>query len=393
LLALTSVTSLGAQGTPPAASTATPIRIIVRDSTRRGLEGADVSVVRGLNDVRARATTGAGGIASLSVVPDSANYELVVRRIGFERADRFIHVTATPETFEVLLNPTAQTLGAVSVTAQRDLKWQSYHIGADEIANSTKTLLDATDILLKLRPDMICGRDCFRGSGAIKSIEPTTIKCPGLVMAGPPKSCPVDDAPPSLSTNVWVNGTHIRLIVPSVMAVARQTGPLSALSAGAMTVLSEIKPEHIESMTYLDSTDTTVVRAGASAALFVTLKPGVAYEPGRGSYVVAVAHPAAAADSVTTKPGAQLPLYRYRLLGVYDDATGDPIPGAEVLDVETGDRTQTTKDGIITLAFLPDGGSPLRITKPGYEDLTLVVQIAPTKTTPLTLTMTRKSER
>jgi hypothetical protein len=381
-----------AQATAQAGAT-TPVRVIVRDTTRRGIEGADVSIVRGLTDVRARATTGAGGRASLAVVPDSGNYDLVVRRIGFERVDRFIHVGSDSETFDVSLMPVAQTLGAVKVTAEQDLKYHSYHIGADEIANSTQMLLDATDILGKLRPDMICGRECMKGAGAIKAIEPTMVKCPGLVMDGPPASCPVDSSPPSLSTNVWVNGTHIRMIMPSVMAVARQNGPLTNLSPGAMTVLSEIKPEHIESITYLDSTDTTVVRPGASGAVFVTLKPGVAYEPGKGSYVLAVAHAATANDSVGPKTPARLPLYRYRLLGVYDDSTGDPIVDAEVLDVETGDRTQTTPSGIVSLIFLPEGGSPLRITKPGYEDLTLAVQISPEKATPLTLTMVRKRER
>jgi hypothetical protein len=395
--------SLGAQASASDASSsssvaaprlpATAIRVVVRDSTHRGVEGADVSIVRGLNDVRAGATTGADGSALLHVPPDSANYELIVRRIGFERAARFIHVGTSAETFDVPLNAATQSLAAVTVTAERDVKWESYHIGADAIAGSTEMLLDATDILAKLRPDMICGRECFKGSSALESIEPTTIKCPGLVMDGPPKSCPVDDSPLSLSTNVWVNGTHIRLIEPSVMAVARQSGPLAALSPGAMTVLSEIKPEHIESMTYLDSADRTVPLAGAQGALFITLKPGVDYEPGRGSYVLAVAHPAAASDSVGSKASPPLPFYRYRLLGVYDEATGDPIADAEVLDVETGDRTRTTASGIITLAFLPDGGSPLRITKPGYADLTLVVQITPDNTTPLTLTMVRKSER
>jgi hypothetical protein len=395
LAALLVVLSLAAGGRQlgAQAGATTVVRVLARDSTRRTVAGAEITVVRGLNDVVARATTDGNGRATLSVAPAADDLQLVARRIGYDRVDRFIHVGTDSVTFDLLLTASMRTLDAVTTTAERNLKRESYHIDADDIANSNRLLIDATDILGKLRPDMICGRECNPMGGLMDKALPAIMRCPVLVMDPVPTTCPVDDSPPSLATNVWVNGVRIRTIPPDPMAVARQAGLLSGLSPGTMTVLSQIKPEHIEEMNYLDSTDTTVVKAGAQGAIFIVLKPGVVYQPGEQSYVAAVAHPATAQDVADTRPPAPLPLFRYRLLGVYDEVTGDPIADADVLDVETGDHTRTAASGIISLVFLPEGGSPLRITKPGYEDLTLAVQISPETMRPLTLTMVRKSER
>src|SRR5581483_3158855 len=209
--------------------------------------------------------------------------------------------------------------------------------------------------------------------------------CPGLVFQQPPRTrCPVSDAPPSLETNVWVNGRRIRMVVPNEMAVARQHGVLAGLSPASMTVLSEIKPEHIAEITYVDQFDTSIGKLGAQGGLFVVLKPGVVYEEGKGTLVVA--------GSDGAPPPAQpaeLPAYRYRLLGVFDAETGEPIAGADVVDMTTGTRARTTVTGTVSLVFLPEGGTPVRIVKPGYEDLTLAVEISAEHRDPLTLIMTK----
>src|SRR6185312_6988277 len=181
----------------------------------------------------------------------------------------------------------------------------------------------------------------------------------------------VSDAPEPLETNVWVNGRRIRIMPPDEAVVARQHGILAGLSKPSMTVLSEIKPEHIAEMTYIDSMDNSVGKIGSEGGLFVVLKPGVVYEPGKETYVQAVA------TSDATKPSATLPAYRYRVLGVFDAETGEPIPGAVVTDMQTGTHAETTNTGTVTLMFLPEGGSPVRISRPGYQDLTLAVEIGP----------------
>src|SRR4051812_32085991 len=80
-----------------------------------------------------------------------------------------------------------------------------------------------------------------------------------------------------------------------------------------------------------------------------------------------------------------VPLYRARILGVFNGQTGDPIEGAEVIDAMTKTSALTTKTGTVSLAFLPDGGSMVRVQKIGFQPSVLVVPISPSDTIPLTI--------
>ena len=84
-----------------------------------------------------------------------------------------------------------------------------------------------------------------------------------------------------------------------------------------------------------------------------------------------------------------LPAYRNRLLGVYDAATGQPMEGAEVSDVLNGNKSLTTSTGTVSLFFLAEDGGWIRIRKPGYEVVTMVVAISPADTLPITVVLNR----
>jgi len=75
---------------------------------------------------------------------------------------------------------------------------------------------------------------------------------------------------------------------------------------------------------------------------------------------------------------------RARILGVFTEA-GEAIEGAEVVDVLTQTKALTTKTGTVSLAFLGDSGSLIRIQKIGFRPQTMVVSMAPTDTLPITV--------
>jgi hypothetical protein len=86
---------------------------------------------------------------------------------------------------------------------------------------------------------------------------------------------------------------------------------------------------------------------------------------------------------------AVTPPYRNRILGVFDGESGEPIEGAQVIDAFSHVSALTTATGTVSLIFLPGGGSMVQIKKVGYQPMTLVVEIAPADTIPLTVVLNR----
>jgi hypothetical protein len=101
---------------------------------------------------------------------------------------------------------------------------------------------------------------------------------------------------------------------------------------------------------------------------------------------VAAVFDAAPAARAQSSPATQaVPTYRLRILGVFDEASGEPVEGADVIDVLSNTKAITTKTGTVSLFFLPDGGSMVRIRKLGYELQTFMVAIDSANKTPITV--------
>ncbi|HVX40682.1 MAG TPA: hypothetical protein VHB25_14025 [Gemmatimonadaceae bacterium] len=78
-----------------------------------------------------------------------------------------------------------------------------------------------------------------------------------------------------------------------------------------------------------------------------------------------------------------------RVLGVYDEETGNPIEGADVTDALTGLTSRTTKTGTVALFFADTSWTMVRLKKVGYQPNAFVISTALTDTTPVTATMIR----
>jgi len=221
----------------------------------------------------------------------------------------------------------------------------------------------------KLQPDIIAGR------------------------AGP-RTCPP-------AQNVWVNGVRIRyasrkeaLIASKRMArmaaAATPHSPIASIDALPVfvaSVLSDIKAEHIAELSFHDCFDFSLGRNGGESAIFVVLKLGIGFEQGIGSYVsdrgVVQANDEPVVDTMP------LPAYRHRLLGVFDDDSGEPLKDVSVIDVATETRAATTVTGTVSLMFLHEGVNTIRLEKPGYLPRSLEVTISPRDTLPITLVLAK----
>lgn len=376
-----------------AAQTTRTARVTVRvaDTAAAALAGVEVSIVRDVSTVLAHATTEAAGRVSLTVPATSASLQVVARRIGYLPAYQFFALSETTDslTLALTLTRSPQELTAVKVTAEQDLKRKSYHLDADDIATTTRTMLDGTDIL-KLRPDMLESRAGHYACGWVQNVwvNGRRITLPdidsqylaghrgavGVPMALPPRPNPrITPLPqtPSAGALPWGQFTSVDTV---------------------LSILRMIKPEHIAEVNFQDCFGGPVEKNHSEMAIFVVLKPGIGYRDDIGSYVLpadtkhaAGAAPAPVRASAPALAVDSLARYRFRLLGAFDATTGDPIAGLAVTDSASGVSARTTSTGTVSLFFLPEGTSTLRLQHARYGDTTFAVTISPRDTLPLTL--------
>ena len=119
------------------------VRVRVVDTSRAPIAGAEVSVVRDLNTQLASGVTDALGLRDLRVPRSEGEYQIVVRRIGYQRSERFFaRPLSDTVAVQIDLRRAAQELAPVKVTEQEDRTRRHYHLDADEIANSDRLLYD-----------------------------------------------------------------------------------------------------------------------------------------------------------------------------------------------------------------------------------------------------------
>jgi hypothetical protein len=107
---------------------------------------------------------------------------------------------------------------------------------------------------------------------------------------------------------------------------------------------------------------------------------------------IAVALISAQAVFAQGDSAVHIPLYRARLVGVYDATAGEPLAGVRIIDVLSGSFVETGANGAAHLAFLPQGASILRLTKVGFAPKTFPVEISPRDTGGITILMDRVQE-
>lgn len=76
-----------------------------------------------------------------------------------------------------------------------------------------------------------------------------------------------------------------------------------------------------------------------------------------------------------------------RLLGVYDERSGEPVAGAIVTDVLSGDHASTSETGTVSLWFVRAKGTVIEVRKLGYERWASAID--PADTVPITVLFRR----
>ena len=272
-----------------------------------------------------------------------------------------------------------QQLAPVNVTENEDRTRRHYHLDADEIASDTRPLFDATDVIAKIRPEMMGSSDCALQNvwvNGTRIVYPPTNEMALMRRGKPPAPAP----PPTL---VFQGDGSSGRALPS--------SPAQRVADDPWSTLASIRPEHILEINYIDCyIHDPVHKKGSEDAVYIVLKAGIAYDPAKGSFVVDTSR----TDKANVLPPIRtaslsdsLLKYRRRLLGVYDEITGEPISGAEVIDLRTGLRSRSSVTGTVSLLYLDEGDNRIRIHRDGYRDEDMDVTIAPNKPNPITVVL------
>jgi len=233
------------------------LRVTVSDSAGKAIELAEV-LIRSGRRVVATSRTSSAGAALLGFAADSAIAEVVVRKLGYRPANRFVRmVPGDTVTIAIVLGSTVQTLGEVRISARESTRRRSYFLDAETIAKSTRPIRSALDAIVALRPYMLTSIGGRRVCGLIQE--------------------------------VWINGQRIpQNFTPDPRMEHRLlpgVNPKNPVAPEVLTILASIRPEHIEEMSYIDCFGGPVHAVGSRNAVFIVLKEGIEYRWPAGTFV------------------------------------------------------------------------------------------------------------
>jgi len=334
-------------------------RLFVHVLSDSGAAIADADIVVFAPSVRSigQSRSDAAGRAVIRLPSElPSNVTVTARHLGYAAASRQINVSRADSSFlELRLATATRMLPGVSVDVARMRPERRPYIDSTEIASSTRSILSLADVVKKLR----------------WNIDYQVYKCLPRTAVGPAARGPIPGTPhDELHAEVYVNGQWI--------PPEWDPGHL-------------IHSEHIAEMRYVNCFDHSVQDLPELpwAALYVTLKPGVAWDVKRGSYLLdeASSEHRPARDIVTRSatPARSMD----RLLGVYDEESGAALADVSVTDSASGTTALTTATGTISLGFVSNPTASLRIHKLGYVDQVISVRMSEPDTLPITLVLKR----
>ncbi|MFI5229715.1 MAG: carboxypeptidase-like regulatory domain-containing protein [Gemmatimonadales bacterium] len=326
-------------GNPAVARSQSPtvVRVAVADTLGFPVPDAAVRLMRDTAVVRS-GRTAPDGSYRFTVGAGDTSLDLAVQKVGYVSTRRRVAPAVGAVTdVAVLVTPVATILDSVHITARHTADDIVPIIDADEIAQSGRNLTGLFRLIAKLRP------------------RATT-------------NTPRRAARPCLEsqTRYYINEQWVN---------PAQFGGLA-----------DFPPEQIAYVQFVDCFDRSLDDADHPGArhVYVTLKPGAHYTPGGGVQIDSSAmHDAGTvADS-----GKALRVARGKVIGIYDEVSGDPIDGVEVKDVASGMFVHTTVTGTASLFFARTDATMLGLSKLGYRPMTMLIGDPWADTIPITVTM------
>ena len=91
-------------------------------------------------------------------------------------------------------------------------------------------------------------------------------------------------------------------------------------------------------------------------------------------------------------PVVAVPRPPLRIIGVYDETSGQPLEGVAIIELTNGSSVLTTSTGSANLGLIVPNGGEIRLRKIGFEEQTMTVSMKAADTVPITVIMKHVAE-